>query len=114
VNDAGSAAVKATYAELWTRHNAAVTRYARQFGSQSAAEDLVSEAFARLLRVLQGGGGPDMNVRPYLLTAIRRIRIDIATRYEKRVNLTGEATDLELKSESADGADTAALEALEA
>lgn len=102
------------YAELWTRHHLAVTRYARQFGSASAADDLVSEAFARLLRVLQAGGGPDMNVRPYLLTAIRRIRIDIATRYEKRVGLTSEDAELDRKSEPARGADTEALETLEA
>ncbi|MCW2524109.1 MAG: polymerase sigma factor [Frankiales bacterium] len=114
MKDAGSAAVYGACAELWTRHNLAVTRYARQFGSQSAAEDLVSEAFARLLRVLQAGGGPDMNVRPYLLTAIRRIRIDIATRYEKRVGLTGEDAELDLKAEPAQGADSAAMEALEA
>jgi RNA polymerase sigma factor (sigma-70 family) len=99
------------FAELWTRHHSSVLGYARQFGPTSNAEDLVSEAFARLLRVLRAGGGPDMNVRPYLLTAVKRLRIDIATRYERRVGLTSDDADLEVGS--ADGADDAALELLE-
>ena len=101
------------YAELWTRHHTAVLRYAQQFGA-SGAEDLVSEAFARLLRVLKSGGGPDMNVRPYLLTTVKRIRIDIATRYERRVGLTAEDSELERDAPRAIDAEEATLEALEA
>ena len=100
------------FAALWSRHHPAALRYALQFPPRSNAEDLVSEAFARLLRVLQAGGGPDMNVRPYLLTAVKRLRIDLATRYERRVGLTDDDTDLEV--ESADPAEAKAMEGLEA
>jgi RNA polymerase sigma factor (sigma-70 family) len=105
---------QSAYAELWTRHHSAALRYARQFVAMNAAEDLVSEAFARLLRILQDGGGPDMNVRPYLFTTIRRIRIDVATRYERRVNLTADEADLEDRGEYATSADESALESLQA
>jgi RNA polymerase sigma factor (sigma-70 family) len=101
------------FGALWTRHHPAVLRYARQFGPLGAAEDLASEAFARLLRILQVGGGPDMNVRPYLLTSVRRLRIDIATRYERRVGLTDDDSELD-RGLASDGADQTALEALEA
>ncbi len=93
----------AAYGELWARHHPAVVRFGRQFGSESAAEDLASEVFARLLRVLQAGRGPDENVRPYLLTSVRRLRIDIATRYEKRVGLSDDTMLLETAAGRAPG-----------
>ena len=40
------------------------------------ADDLVAEAFAKVLNVLLKGGGPDLAFRAYLLAAVRRIHID--------------------------------------
>jgi RNA polymerase sigma factor (sigma-70 family) len=64
------------YGELFGRHVDAARRLARQLGSAADADDLVSEAFVRVLSVLQRGGGPDLAFRAYLLTAVRRLHVD--------------------------------------
>ncbi len=64
------------YGELFARHSDAATRLGRQLMSSSDADDLVSEAFAKVLIVLQRGGGPDMAFRAYLLTSVRRLHVD--------------------------------------
>jgi RNA polymerase sigma factor (sigma-70 family) len=64
------------YGPLFERHVEAARRLARQLVGQAAADDLVSDAFAKVLRVLQGGGGPDVAFRAYLLTSIRRLHVD--------------------------------------
>jgi RNA polymerase sigma factor (sigma-70 family) len=40
------------------------------------SDDLVSDAFAKVLQALQGGGGPDVAFRAYLLSAVRRLHVD--------------------------------------
>jgi RNA polymerase sigma factor (sigma-70 family) len=64
------------YGPLFERHVEAARRLARQLVGQADADDLVSDAFAKVLRVLQGGGGPDVAFRAYLLTSIRRLHVD--------------------------------------
>src|SRR4051794_35338068 len=64
------------YGALFERHRAAALSLARQIAGPSDADDLVSDAFIKLLRVLQDGGGPDVAFRAYLLTAVRRLHID--------------------------------------
>ncbi len=64
------------YGLLFERHVDAARRLARQLVPSSDADDLVSEAFAKVLTVLQRGDGPDLAFRAYLLTAIRRLHID--------------------------------------
>jgi len=64
------------YGDLFARHRDAATRLARQLVSAPDADDLVSEAFAKVLNVLLAGGGPDVAFRAYLLTAVRRLHID--------------------------------------
>jgi RNA polymerase sigma factor (sigma-70 family) len=66
----------AAYGELFARHRDAANRLARQLVRGPDADDLVSEAFAKVLSVLQGGGGPDVAFRAYLLTAVRRLHVD--------------------------------------
>ena len=66
----------AAYGELFSRHEDAAQRLARQLVRGPDADDLVSEAFAKVLSVLQGGGGPDVAFRAYLLTAVRRLHVD--------------------------------------
>jgi RNA polymerase sigma factor (sigma-70 family) len=64
------------YGELFGRHVDAARRLARQLVPPADADDLVSEAFAKVLVVLQRGGGPDLAFRAYLLTAVRRLNVD--------------------------------------
>lgn len=64
------------YGLLFERHVEAARRLARQLVSAGDVEDLVSEAFVKVLQVLQRGGGPDVAFRAYLLTAVRRLRVD--------------------------------------
>ena len=56
------------YGTLFERHVEAARRLARQLVPAGDAEDLVSEAFVKVLGVLQRGGGPDVAFRAYLLT----------------------------------------------
>ena len=54
------------YGELFARHVDAARRLARQLAGPGDADDLVSDAFAKVLTVLQRGGGPDLAFRAYL------------------------------------------------
>ena len=64
------------YGTLFERHRESANRLARQLVSSADADDLVSEAFIKVLWVLKDGGGPDIAFRPYLLTAVRRLHVD--------------------------------------
>lgn len=69
------------YGALYARHAAAARRLAREYTRTPAdAEDIVADAFDRVLRVLQHGGGPDLTFRAYLFTVVRRLAADIAKR----------------------------------
>ena len=60
------------YGELYVRHLQSARAAARALTrSKADADDIVAEAFSRVLGVLQRGGGPDISFRPYLLTTIR-------------------------------------------
>ncbi len=64
------------FGDLFARHRDAATRLARVLTSSSDADDLVSEAFVKVLNVLLAGGGPDVAFRAYVLTAVRRLHVD--------------------------------------
>ena len=64
------------YGDLFARHVDAARGLARQLVSAGDVDDLVSDAFTKVLTVLQRGGGPDVAFRAYLLTAIRRLHVD--------------------------------------
>jgi len=66
----------AAYGELFERHVDAARRLARQLVRGPDSEDLVSDAFTKVMSVLQNGGGPDVAFRAYLLTAVRRLHVD--------------------------------------
>jgi RNA polymerase sigma factor (sigma-70 family) len=68
-----SSVVEAALDELYRRHRTSVLMYARTCTRDShTAEDLTSEAFARVLSAVRGGAGPREAWRPYLLTTVRR------------------------------------------
>ena len=79
------------YGVLFERHADAARRLARQLVRGPDSDDLVSEAFAKVLVVLQRGGGPDLAFRAYLLTAVRRLHID-RVRASSRLHLTDDLT----------------------
>ena len=81
----------AAYGELFSRHKDAANRLAKQLVRGPDADDLVSEAFAKVLTVLQGGGGPDVAFRAYLLTAVRRLHVD-KIRAGQRLQTTDDMT----------------------
>src|SRR3954453_13095316 len=58
------------YGELFARHVGAARRLARQLAGAGDADDLVSDAFTKLLTVLQRGAVPDLPCRSSLLTAV--------------------------------------------
>lgn len=79
------------YGELFARHVDAARRLAKQLVRGPDSEDLVSEAFAKVMAVLQDGGGPDLAFRAYLLTAVRRLHVD-RIRRQSRVTTTDDLT----------------------
>jgi RNA polymerase sigma factor (sigma-70 family) len=80
------------YGSLYARHRDAARNLALQLAKSSAdADDLVSDAFAKVLICLRAGGGPGSAFRPYLLTTVRYAAYD-RFRQQRRLEL---ADDLE-------------------
>lgn len=79
------------YGVLFERHVDAARRLSRQLVSGPDVDDLVAEAFGRVLSVLQRGGGPDLAFRAYLLTAVRRLHVD-RIRAASRLHTTDDLT----------------------
>ncbi|SDN43359.1 sigma-70 family RNA polymerase sigma factor [Allokutzneria albata] len=76
------------YGQLYERHVAAAYNLARQLARSNAeADDLVSEAFAKVLDTLRAGRGPDAAFRAYLLTALRHTAYD-KTRRDRKVEFS--------------------------
>lgn len=101
------------FGALYTRHVPAARAVARQYVRSSAdADDLVSEAFHRVLDVLQHGGGPDATFRAYLLTVVRRLAADLA-RGVKRTRPTADDGTFESALGLVDPTDVATFEGFE-
>jgi RNA polymerase sigma factor (sigma-70 family) len=92
------------YGDLFSRHREAATRLAGQLVRGPDADDLVAEAFVRVMAVLQAGKGPDEFFRAYLLSSIRRLHID-RIRAGKRVRTTGDEAELDRAIEFVDPAE---------
>ena len=79
---------RAAFAQLYERHERAARRMARQLSaSPHDVDDLVAEAFARVLDMLSAGRGPDSAFRAYLLTAVRNGMYERARR-NRRLELS--------------------------
>lgn len=75
--DSARAGDESSYAALYERHRSTALNVARMHTRNvHDAEDLVSEAFARILSVLRRGGGPRKYMRSYLVTTIGRLAVD--------------------------------------
>ncbi|MCT2584213.1 sigma-70 family RNA polymerase sigma factor [Actinophytocola gossypii] len=71
----------AAFGELYARHLDSAKRAAAYLArTQAEREDLVAEAFTRVLRMLREGRGPDAEFRPYLLVTLRNAAIQGSTR----------------------------------
>ena len=68
------------YGLLFERHRDAALRLARSLTTPENADDLVADAFTKVLVSLRNGNGPTEFFRAYLLTAIRRLHIDAGQR----------------------------------
>jgi RNA polymerase sigma factor (sigma-70 family) len=91
-----------SYDELYRRHVDDARRVARIVTDNSdEADDVVSEAFTRVLDRLQRGGGPDEALTPYLRTVVRRLAID-RYRASRRDGTPADPTLLEVIPESDD------------
>ena len=77
------------YAQLYRRHEEPARRTAQLCAADHAdQQDLVAEAFVRVLVAILGGRGPRDNLRPYLLVAIRNLASSRRHR-ERRVDRYG-------------------------
>jgi RNA polymerase sigma factor (sigma-70 family) len=64
----------AAFGVLYTRYESRALSYARRHTRDlAAAEDLASEAFARILDTIRRGKGPTVSMNHYLITTIRTI-----------------------------------------
>ncbi|HYZ98104.1 MAG TPA: sigma-70 family RNA polymerase sigma factor, partial [Acidimicrobiales bacterium] len=70
------AGIPAAFDELYARHRGAALRLARSYGRGADGEDLVSEAFERVLGALLGGHGPAEHFRAYLFVTLRRLALE--------------------------------------
>ena len=75
----------ASYAELFRRHQPAATALARTLTDHAAADDVVAEAFEKLLLRIRAGGGPQSAFRPYLLQTVRTVAVDSSRRVRRLV-----------------------------
>jgi RNA polymerase sigma factor (sigma-70 family) len=75
------------FGELWQRHYRSAARVARQCTSSIDADDLVSEAFARIYQRVLAGGGPEGAFRPYLYTTVRNLAATWGARQSRDVQV---------------------------
>lgn len=61
------------FVALWQRHQGAGLRAARSISSKLEPEDMLQEAFARILSAIRGNAGPREVFRPYLYSVLRSI-----------------------------------------
>lgn len=92
------------YAELFTRHRGIALGVARRVAGPDHAEDLVADAFLKVLAVLRNGGGPDDAFRGYLLTTVRNLHLN-KIRSTRRESLVPDYEDVERHLVVGDGVD---------
>ncbi len=65
-----------SYEDLYVEHAPAARRVALSMVPRDVADDIVAEAFTRVLSAIRAGGGPGLAFRAYLLTAVRNTAND--------------------------------------
>lgn len=84
----------AAFAELYRRHHEAGRRVATKLAGPSMADELVAEAFARILELLRRGKGPRAAFRTYLGLTVRSLYVD-HVRVDSRHQWVGDDTTIE-------------------
>ncbi|MET9229135.1 sigma-70 family RNA polymerase sigma factor [Lentzea sp. NPDC003310] len=85
------------FGRLFERHVRSAQRLAYQLCSaETDADDLVADAFAKVLAAIKAGGGPIAAFRPYLLTAVRHVAYDKSRKEPKPGKSLPEAEVAEL------------------
>jgi hypothetical protein len=64
------------YEELYVEHAPVARRLALSMVPRDVADDIVAEAFTRVLGAIRAGGGPGVAFRAYLLAAVRNTAND--------------------------------------
>ena len=80
------------FGELWSRYQGWAHHLARTVTSRYEAEDIVQEAFAKVLTSLRNGNGPRQGFAEYLRTAVRNVAATWGAR-DSRVKLVPIADD---------------------
>src|SRR5579875_2846374 len=65
-----------SYEDLYVEHAPVARRVALSMVPRDVADDIVAEAFTRVLSAIRAGGGPGVAFRAYLLTAVRNTAND--------------------------------------
>jgi RNA polymerase sigma factor (sigma-70 family) len=65
-----------SYEELYVEHAPVARRLALSMVPPDVADDIVAEAFTRVLGAIRAGGGPGVTFRGYLLAAVRNLASD--------------------------------------
>lgn len=78
-----------SYEELYVEHAPAARRLALSLVPADVADDIVAEAFARVLAAIRAGGGPSRTFQGYLLTAVRNAASDWL-RAKRRLTVVGD------------------------
>jgi RNA polymerase sigma factor (sigma-70 family) len=78
---------RSAFGQLWQRYRLIALAVARRTTHRFDAEDLVAEAFARILHAIAAGGGPRTEFRPYLIATIRNVAINLAKAQPSIVSL---------------------------
>jgi RNA polymerase sigma factor (sigma-70 family) len=86
-----------SYAEFYVEYAPAARRLALSMVPRDVADDIVAEAFTRVLGAIRAGGGPDIAFRGYLLAAVRNLAADWL-RAGRRVEVAG---DLDIEDREA-------------
>src|SRR4051794_549145 len=76
----------AAFDELYRRHHRAAMSFAESIAGHTLAPDLVSDAFVRILDLLQRGGGPTLVFRSYLYTTVRNLYIDHVRHHSRQTS----------------------------
>ena len=95
--------------ELWDRYQGWAHHVARRTTSRYDPEDIVQEAFAKVLRALTNGNGPTQGFAHYLRTAIRNVAATWGAR-DARMPVVPRADDAVLGSYEMELADLGELE----
>lgn len=70
----------AAFAEIYLRYSAEARRFASRLVPPSDVEDVVSEAFTKVLRAISADKGPVDKALPYLMVAVRTTASTLHTR----------------------------------